>query len=519
MKHHHSQNKAQQLSTQLALHDYPAGFTIARQLKRHIHFHLGPTNSGKTHDALIHLQQAKSGVYLAPLRLLAMEIRDRLVEAGIPCNLITGEERQFMDGAQHTACTVEMMNPKAEVEVAIIDEIQMLQDPARGHAWTAALIGAPAKTVYVCGANSVTEPCIRAIEALDETYTIQHLERKTPLILEATALSGARYNRWNLKKTLQKGDAVIAFSRKDVLTLSARFRQWGFGVASIYGALSPEVRRTESKRFSSGEANILVATDAIGMGLNLPIRRVVFSTIEKFDGVVSRTINATETRQIAGRAGRYGIYPTGYVSAFENDELVHLEHMLTTSDVAELAKLPIAPNFLHIQAIAGTLHSHNINELLTYFAERIAFNSDLYETAPLQAHTALATLIDAHAPSLALADKFTFSCAPVSLDKPHERDYFLNCLSCVMHTQKKGLPSDTDWLSSTSPKHLEAAEDLSKDISLYAWLSYKYPAIFYENEALPVLRNLVNTYIERALLIQSGYQDTSKELMYQTYRD
>ncbi len=227
------------------------------------------------------------------------------------------------------------------------------------------------------------------------------------------------------------------------------------------------------------------------MGLNLPIRRVVFSTIEKFDGVASRTINATETRQIAGRAGRYGIYPTGYVSAFENDELVHLEHMLTTSDVAELIKLPIAPNFLHIQAIAGTLHRHKISELLTYFAERIAFNSDLFETAPLQAHTALAVLIDAHAPNLALVDKFIFSCAPVSLDKPHERDYFLSCLSCVMHAQKKGLPRDADWLSSTSPKHLEAAEDLSKDISLYAWLSYKYPAIFYENEALPVLRNLV----------------------------
>jgi ATP-dependent RNA helicase SUPV3L1/SUV3 len=518
LKHHHPHNKEQQLSARLGLHDYPFGFTIARRLKRHIHFHLGPTNSGKTHDALLYLQQAKSGVYLAPLRLLAMEIRDRLVEAGIPCNLITGEERQLMDGAQHTACTVEMMNPKVEVDIAIIDEIQMLQDPARGHAWTAALIGAPAKTVYVCGANSVTDPCLRVIEALNETYTIQYLERKTPLILEATALSGSHYNRWKLKKTLQKGDAIIAFSRKDVLTLSARFRQWGFGVASIYGALSPEVRRTESKRFSSGEADILVATDAIGMGLNLPIRRVVFSSIEKFDGVANRAINATETRQIAGRAGRYGIYPTGYVSAFENDELIHLEHMLTTSDVAELVKLPIAPNFSHVQEIAGVLHSNKISELLTYFGERVAFNSDLFETASLQAPMALALMIDAYAPNLPLVDKFTFSCAPVSLDKPHERGYFLSCLLCVTNSQRKGLPRDIDWLKSTSPKHLETAEDLSKDISLYGWLSYKYPIIFYENGALPALRKLVSAYIERALLMQAGYQDTSKELMYQTNR-
>lgn len=518
MKQQHTLHRALNVSAQLGLHDYPSGFTVARQLKRHIHFHLGPTNSGKTYDALMHLQQANSGIYLAPLRLLAMEIRDRLMEAGIPCNLITGEERQLIAGAHHTACTVEMMNPAIEVEVAIIDEIQMLQDPARGYAWTAALIGAPAKTVHVCGANSVTPPCLRAIEALGETYNIEYLERKTPLILETTSLSGIRYNRWNLKKTLQKGDAVIAFSRKDVLTLSARFRQWGFGVASIYGALSPEVRRTESKRFSSGEADILVATDAIGMGLNLPIRRVVFASIEKFDGVATRTINATETRQIAGRAGRFGIYPTGYVSAFENDELIHLEHMLNTSDDAELTKLPIAPNFSHIQVIAAATHSNKISELLSYFAEHIAFDSDLFETAPLETHTALAQLIDAHTPNMRLVDKYTLSCAPVSLDKPHERDYFLSCLLCVMHGRKKGLPQDIEWLSSTSPKHLEDAEDLGKDISLYAWLAYKFPAIFYESEALPTLRNRVSRYIEQALLIQSGYKDTSKELMYQTNR-
>ncbi len=305
-------------------------FPLARSLNRKIHFHLGPTNSGKTHEALMQLQSASSGVYLAPLRLLAMEIRDRMMEAGVPCNLVTGEERQLIPGAQHTACTVEMMNPSHAVEVAIIDEIQMLQDEARGYAWTSALIGAPAKEVFICGANSVTAPCVRAIESLGEEYTITHLERKTPLLIEDEALSGKKYNRWNLKNKLQKGDAVIAFTRKDVLTLSARFRQWGYGVASIYGALSPEVRRTESRRFCSGEADILVATDAIGMGLNLPIRRVIFSSVEKFDGVAGRKINATETRQIAGRAGRFGIYPTGYVNAFEQDELMHIEHMLHT---------------------------------------------------------------------------------------------------------------------------------------------------------------------------------------------
>jgi len=504
-----------QLTDTLALRDFPNSFKVARSLNRHIHFHLGPTNSGKTYQALLKLQAAKSGIYLAPLRLLAMEIRDRLMEAGVPCNLITGEERQVIPGAKHTACTIEMMNPIQAVDVAIIDEIQMLQDEARGYAWTAALIGAPAKEVFVCGANSVTAPCVSAIKALGEAYDITYLERKTPLLLEHEGLSGKKYNRFNLKGKLQKGDAIIAFSRKDVLTLSARFRQWGHGVASIYGALSPEVRRTESKRFCDGNADILVATDAIGMGLNLPIRRIIFSTIDKFDGVASRLINATEVRQIAGRAGRFGIYETGFVTAFEDDELIHLEHMLTTSDLAHLEKLPISPSFQHLTEIAEKLHTLKISEILTYFSDRISINSDFFEIAPLKTQTQLALLVDEHAPKLNLKDKFIFSTAPVGWDKPGEKDYFLNCLDCVAHHQTKALPSNIAWLNSSSPKHLEEAEDLSKDISLYAWLGHKFPKHFYQLDELPALRNMISRYIEAALLVQAGYKDTSKELMYQ----
>jgi ATP-dependent RNA helicase SUPV3L1/SUV3 len=502
------------LAAALGLHDYPASFPLARSLNRQIHFHLGPTNSGKTHEALVVLQKARSGVYLAPLRLLAMEIRDRLMDAGVPCNLVTGEERQLIPGARHTACTVEMMRPDVEVEVAIIDEIQMLQDESRGYAWTAALIGAPAKQVYVCGSDAVTIPCIRAIESLNEAYDITRLERKTPLILETASLSGARYSRWKLKKHIQKGDAVIAFTRKDVLTLSARIRQWGLGVASIYGALSPEVRRTEAKRFNSGEADVLVATDAVGMGLNLPIRRVVFSSTQKFDGVATRDLNATEVRQIAGRAGRYGIYPTGYVNAFEDDELLHIEHMLETSDTAEMTRLPITPNLFHMQTLSNARHSNKLGELLAYFSEQVGMESDVFETATLGLHVAQAHLIDEYAPHLPLKEKFIFSCAPVSLDKEHERDYFLACLKSFSAGRRRALPAAPEWLTSTSPRHLEGAENLSKDLSLYAWLSFKFPDIFHHGEQVPKLRSQVSRYIEQALLTQAGFGETSKELLY-----
>lgn len=498
----------------LMLEDYPAAFEIARSLQRVLHFKLGPTNSGKTYEALEALKAAPSGVYLAPLRLLAMEVRDRLTEAGVPCNLITGEERDLVPGAQHTACTVEMMNPNQQVAVAVIDEIQMLQDEDRGHAWTAALVGAPAPEVYVCGSNAVTEACLRVIESLGERHTLTFLERKTPLDVEEQALSGDRYNRWKLKGKLHSGDAVIAFSRKDVLTLSARIRQWGFGVATIYGALSPEVRRTEARRFCSGEAQILVATDAIGMGLNLPIRRVVFSASHKFDGNANRDLNATEVRQIAGRAGRFGIYPTGYVNAFETEELRHIEHMLLTSDVVHLEKLPISPSLSHLQILSKHLGSQQVGDLLNFFSRRIAIDSPLFEISPLTTHTHLAALVDLHAPKMSLPYKFIFSCAPVSVDKVHELDYFLSCLKSVYLQQKKPLLMDIHWLDSTSPKQLEQAENLSKDISLYAWLAFKFPKIFYQGDQVPYLRSRVSRYIERALLIQSGFKETSKEMLY-----
>ena len=357
----------------LSLDDYAYSFVKARSMQRHHHFYVGPTNSGKTYHALNTLMAAKSGVYLAPLRLLAMEVRDKLTAAGVPCNLITGEERNIIAGAQHTASTIEMMNPSKLVDVAIIDEIQMLQDPDRGSAWTAALVGVPARQVFVCGSNAVTAICLRAIESLNESYEITHLQRMTPLVLEDDSLCGKRYSKPKLKPKLQKGDAIIAFSRKDVLTFSARFRQWDFTVASIYGALSPEVRRHESERFCTGQADILVATDAIGMGLNLPIRRVIFCNIHKFDGVASRLLNATEVRQIAGRAGRFGLYETGYVNIMEDDERFHIEHMLSTDDTSQLSKLPIAANFNQIEAFANKRHNAKLAECLEIFCRPLRF--------------------------------------------------------------------------------------------------------------------------------------------------
>lgn len=496
-----------------AFASYLSQFSVARQLARQHHFYLGPTNSGKTYQALETLRQARSGVYLAPLRLLAMEVRDRLVAAGVPCNLITGEERILMPGARHTASTIEMLNPKQVVEVAVIDEIQMLMDPDRGSAWTAALVGVPAQQVFICGADSVTDSCTRVLDHLNESYTITKLARMTPLLIEEDSLCGTRYHAARLRKGLQAGDALIAFSRKDVLTLAARLRQWGFSVATIYGALSPEVRRGESARFASGEAQMLVATDAIGMGLNLPIRRVIFTQLHKFDGVAARPLNATEVRQIAGRAGRHGLYDTGYVNVLEADEQWHLRAMLQADDRVTPFVLPIAVRSHDIAQLSETLPTWRLAECIAHLQQttRPPAHAGLlaWQVTPLQYQQAL--LIDQWAPRLAMADKLRLLAAPTALQVPIAKDYFMQCVQAVDRGSPRPLPQLPAWVHGHRPDGLEQAEQLCQQLSLYSWLSYQYPQLFRQDDDLVAARQTLNGYISRALRMQSGYGSTQRE--------
>lgn len=494
-----------------AFHRYLSRFHLARQLGRQHHFYLGPTNSGKTYQALETLRQASSGVYLAPLRLLAMEVRDRLMQAGVPCHLITGEERILVPGARHTASTIEMLQPQHAVDVAVIDEIQMLMDPDRGSAWTAALVGVPAKQVFVCGANSVTSSCTRILDALGEPYNITHLARLTPLEIEADSVCGAQYHPAKLRKALQVGDALIAFSRKDVLTLAARLRQWGYSVATIYGALSPEVRREESARFASGEAQILVATDAIGMGLNLPIRRVLFTQLHKFDGVASRALNATEVRQIAGRAGRHGLYDTGYVNVLEDDEQWHLRAMLLADDSVAPFALPVAIPTDDIAALSESLPTWRLAECIEGLQAQAATSPALLQWQVTDVQYQQALLIDTWAPRLAMADKIRLLAAPTAIQVPIARDYFMQCVQAVAEGTSKALPALPEWLHSHQAHGLEQAELLCQQLSLYSWLSYQYPQLFTAGEALADARKTLNGYISRALRFQAGYGATQRE--------
>ena len=294
----------------------------ARGMKRKFIIHLGDTNTGKTYNAIQRLKACKKGVYLSPLRILALENFEKLNNEKIICNLQTGEEEILKEGATHTSCTIEKLNLKEQYEVAVIDEIQMIDDKQRGAAWSRAILGVRAKEIHVCGALNAKEILIKILEDCKDDYEIKEYKRSIPLEVEDKDFS---------YKDVEEGDAIVLFSKKKVLSLAEEYSEKGIKASIIYGDLPPETRRKQYDDFINKENKILITTDAIGMGVNLPIRRVVFLSVKKFDGEEIRLLTSQEVKQIGGRAGRKGIYETGYIASVgHNSEFI--SHRLSEKD-------------------------------------------------------------------------------------------------------------------------------------------------------------------------------------------
>ncbi len=289
--------------------EYPA----ARAMRRHFVIHIGGTNTGKTYAGFQRLMRAETGVYLAPLRLLALEAQETLLDCGVNCSLTTGEEEDVREGDTHLAATAEKLDLERRFDAAVIDECQMIADAQRGYAWTRAILGVLAPEVHLCAAPEAKNILIRLIESCEDTWELVEHERSTPLVCMA---------RTTDYRHVQPGDALITFSKVGVLSVAEDLRQSGKEPAIIYGALPYATRRRQMEGFLNGDMEYVVSTDAIGMGLNLPIRRIIFMETEKYDGVERRALKSEEIKQIAGRAGRRGMYPRGYVGATENLELI-----------------------------------------------------------------------------------------------------------------------------------------------------------------------------------------------------
>ncbi len=283
-------------------------YPLARRIHRHFFLHLGPTNSGKTYEGVLRLHSARKGIYLGPLRLLAAEQFETLNLSGIPCSLITGEEQIRVEGSHVQSSTVEMADLKTHYDIAVIDECQMITDRDRGGAWTDAILGLCADEIHACASPDAEALLVQIISECGDEITILRHERMVPLVVESEG--------FQFPESVRSGDALIVFSKARVHAVAAELKQRGFHVSLIYGALPPDVRRDQAERFHLGETDVVVSTDAIAMGMNLPIERVVFLENEKYDGDIVRPLSVSEIKQIAGRAGRYGQYDVGYVNAF-----------------------------------------------------------------------------------------------------------------------------------------------------------------------------------------------------------
>jgi len=285
----------------------------ARKLQRIFILHVGPTNSGKTYDAIEDLKIHTPGVYLGPLRLLALEMFDKLNAAGIPCSMLTGEESIPVEGAELTSSTIELCNFNVHYKTAVIDEAQLIADRDRGAAWLKAVCLVDAEVVHICMAPEALPFIERLITSFGDPYNVVQHRRLAPL----------RYaGQCRGYRDFKADDAIICFSRKNVLSTAAVLEKEGFHASVIYGALPPEARRNEVRKYLSGENNIVVATDAIGLGISLPIRRIIFAETQKFDGKEFRPLTTAEINQIGGRAGRYGLHEYGEVLTIGTDRLV-----------------------------------------------------------------------------------------------------------------------------------------------------------------------------------------------------
>lgn len=291
-------------------------FEEVRQMRRHFHLHIGPTNSGKTFQSLERLRHAENGVYLGPLRLLALEVYEQMQKYQVPCTMLTGQECIQEENSRVMASTIEMADFDETYDIAVIDEAQMVEDPDRGHSWTKAILGLRAKEIHVCMSPAAQDVVTHLITLCGDDYEIRRYERKTDLICEKRPFV--------FPDDVQKGDALIVFSKKSVLDVAGRLEAEKISASVIYGSLPPEIRRRQMHLFNSGRTKVVVATDAIGMGLNLPVRRIVFLQADKFDGVSRRPLYTPEIKQIAGRAGRFGIYNSGYVNAMGEEELEYI---------------------------------------------------------------------------------------------------------------------------------------------------------------------------------------------------
>ncbi|XP_045888315.1 ATP-dependent RNA helicase SUPV3L1, mitochondrial [Micropterus dolomieu] len=476
----------------------------ARAIQRKVIFHAGPTNSGKTYHAIQRYLAAKSGVYCGPLKLLAHEIFEKSNTAGVTCDLVTGEERTFMDSegraAGHVACTIEMCSVTTPYEVAVIDEIQMIRDPSRGWAWTRALLGLCAEEIHVCGEPAAIDFIRELMYTTGEEVEVHTYKRLTPFKILDHAVESL--------DNLSPGDCVVCFSKNDIYSISRQIEARGLQCAVIYGSLPPGTKLSQAKKFNDPDdpCKILVATDAIGMGLNLSIKRIIFNSLvkpnvnEKGEKQME-TISTSQALQIAGRAGRFSSkFKEGEVTTMHRDDLPVLKEILSHS-VEPIETAGLHPTAEQIEMFAYHLPDATLSNLVDIFVS-LSRVDGVYFVCNIDDFKFLADMIQ-HIP-LNLRSRYVFCTAPINKKQPFVCTSFLKFARQFSRDE----PLTFDWVCRhvnwplAPPKnikdlvHLEAVHDV---LDLYLWLSYRFMDMFPDTALVREIQRELDDIIQQGV--------------------
>lgn len=423
--------------------EYEKFFPNARAIKRKFVLCIGPTNSGKTHAAMERLTEAKNGCYLAPLRLMALENYERLADRGVATSLLTGEERIIREDATHVSSTIEMMDEDRVYDVGVIDEAQMVEDEGRGWAWTRALFGLAAKEIFVCGSPVCKAFVEKVCEITGDEMEVRTFTRRSALEFRVG------------QPPISKGTAVVVFSRREVHEWRERLSNRGMPVSVIYGALSPDVRRQQSHAFRTGETHVLVATDAIGMGLNLPIENIYVPALQKFDGKAVRRLTAPELKQICGRAGRDTATGIVWTHSAVMAEVQSQDHV-------PVVHFKVMPPLAALKIIATRTENKAFSDALRFAIERI--KSPLFSVANSDDLIKSARFIENY-----LGFDSTYRCLGLPW---YDHNSFE--VARLLDQDDKYTPS-TAVPSITNNHDLRAAEDKIKILEAYRFLQHRWP--------------------------------------------
>ena len=457
----------------------------ARRLTRRWTALLGPTNSGKTHRSIEAMAAAEHGIYLSPLRLMALENQERIESMGVPCSLVTGEEEIIREDATHFCCTVEEFARfrHQHWDVVVVDEVQMMADPQRGWAWVDALVSAHTPQLMMTG-PALIEPSLRTLcDLCEDKLVVQRTKRLSPVEVARHATTLER---------LEPGSLLVAFSRKLVLELKGMLESAGKSVSVVYGALSPEVRREQARRFREGEADIMVATDAVGMGLNLPAHTLCFYTDEKFDGIQNRQLNVQEVKQIGGRAGRFGHHDNGEITALDPQPLKSIRRLFNSPDApVDLSQFQVRPSIDHLSAISELMGEPSLLRAWLTFNRNINYGEAFISILPDELAEWIELIDD---PKVPLWLRWTFACTPIrgGFDSPASQ-HAQRWIKRVAEGHAIAMPKlllGSDLASLESTLHV---------VETYLHLSRSLPDHFPEHDDSEAARKLLNDAITREL--------------------